>query len=99
MNQRKALNLLGLAMRAGKIISGEELTLKAIRSQELSIVLVAKDASENTRKKFKDKCSYYHIRYTELFSQEEISHSIGKYRMICGVNDEGFARKIYELIQ
>lgn len=99
MNHQKALNLLGLAMRAGKIVSGEELTLKAIRTNNISIVVVASNASENTRKKFKDKCNYYHIRYTELFTQEEISQSIGKYRMVCGVNDEGFARKIYELIQ
>ena len=30
-NKTKILNLLGLAMRAGKLVTGEELTLKDIR--------------------------------------------------------------------
>lgn len=48
----KALSRLGLATRAGKLISGEEIVLKAIRSGEAKLVLLAGDASDNTRKKF-----------------------------------------------
>jgi len=31
MNKTKALNMLGLAMRAGKMVTGEEMMLKEIR--------------------------------------------------------------------
>ncbi len=48
---QKFLNLLGLAMRAGKLVTGEELTLKDIRANKAKFVFVAQDASENTRKK------------------------------------------------
>lgn len=34
MNNEKALNLLGLATRAGKMISGEELVLQSVRSKK-----------------------------------------------------------------
>ena len=51
MNRQKAMNLIGLAMRAGKMITGEELTIGDIRRQKAKIVFVASDASENTRKK------------------------------------------------
>ena len=54
-NKTKILNLLGLAMRAGKLVTGEELTLKDIRANKAKFVFVAQDASENTRKKIKDK--------------------------------------------
>lgn len=55
------LSLLGLAMRAGKVLSGDELVLKAIRSQEATLVVLAGDASDNTQKKFRDKCGSYSI--------------------------------------
>lgn len=57
-NRQKAMNLIGLAMRAGKLITGEELTIADIRKQKAKIVFVANDASENTKKKVKDKSSY-----------------------------------------
>ena len=51
VNRQKAMNLIGLAMRAGKLITGEELTIAEIRKQKAKLVFVATDASENTRKK------------------------------------------------
>lgn len=98
MNKKKALNLLGLAMRAGKLISGEELVIKSIRNQRADLVLVAQDASENTKKKIKDKSKYYEIPCTDFFTSEELSQSIGKPRMVIGILDKGFAKKIEELI-
>lgn len=44
------LNLLGLAQRAGKISLGEDNILNDIRSNQATLVLIASDASSNTRK-------------------------------------------------
>ena len=55
-------------MRAGKLVTGEELTLKDIRANKAKFVFVAQDASENTRKKIKDKSSYYNVPVSELSS-------------------------------
>lgn len=49
-NDQKVLNLLGMAQRAGKLVSGEDLSLKEIRNGTAKLVIVAVDASENTRK-------------------------------------------------
>lgn len=46
----KALSYLGLAMRAGKIVTGDEAVLKAVRSSEAKLVVLAGDASDNTQK-------------------------------------------------
>ena len=98
-NKEKILNLLGLAQRAGKMVSGEEFVLNDVRTEKMKIVFVATDASDNTKKKLTDKCSYYEVPCILSFSQGELSHAIGKHRMICGVTDAGFAKKLKELIQ
>ena len=49
MNIRKELSLLGLAMKAGKVVSGEFATEKAVKGKTAFLVLIAEDASENTR--------------------------------------------------
>ena len=99
VNRQKAMNLIGLAMRAGKLITGEELTIAEIRKQKAKLVFVATDASENTRQKIKDKSSYYEVPCFELFSEAEITQMIGKPRKVFGIMDAGFAKKTKELIE
>lgn len=55
---RKVLGSLGLAMKAGDVVSGEFMTEKAIREGIARLVIVAKDASGNTKKKFADSCHF-----------------------------------------
>ena len=52
-NSRKALNLLGLAEKAGKLASGEFQTETAVKKGRAYLAVIAEDASENTRKKFR----------------------------------------------
>ena len=56
MNQQQWMSLLGLANRARKLISGEELVVKEIRSGKAKLVFLSGDASANTEKKISDKC-------------------------------------------
>lgn len=97
-NQEKALNLLGMAMRAGKIVTGESLSLKEIQQQKARLVIVATDASERTKEKMENKCTYYEIPITVQFTTAELSHAIGKERVICTVMDQGFTKKLKELL-
>ncbi|MFV0559771.1 MAG: YlxQ-related RNA-binding protein [Enterococcus sp.] len=99
VNRQKVLNLIGLAMRAGKVVTGEGLTVADIRKNKAEFVFVASDASENTRKKIKDKSSYYKVPYTDQFLQTELSQAIGRPRMVLGITDRGFAKRIEELIK
>ncbi|HFM9816145.1 ribosomal L7Ae/L30e/S12e/Gadd45 family protein, partial [[Eubacterium] siraeum] len=55
MNKQKISNLLGLAQRAGRIISGEELVVKAIQDGKAKLVFLAHDAGPNLTKKIQDK--------------------------------------------
>ena len=97
MNKEKTLSLLGLAMRAGRLVTGEELTIKDIQKNKSAFVFIAADASDNTRKKITDKCTYYEVPWNDELFEAEISQAIGRKRMIVGVNDQGFAKKFKEL--
>ncbi|MGG5368680.1 hypothetical protein IGK47_002682 [Enterococcus sp. AZ007] len=91
--------MLGLAMRAGKLITGEEMTINEIRRNKVKLVIVTTDASENTQKKVSDKSKYYQTTYFIEFTQGEILGAIGKPRKVIGVLDQGFANKIMTLIK
>jgi ribosomal protein L7Ae-like RNA K-turn-binding protein len=98
MNEQKVLNLLGLAMRAGKLVTGEELALKEVRGKKAHLVFVAHDASENTKKKVQDKCRFYEVACSTAFNQTALSIAIGRSRMVISVVDAGFAKKMRELL-
>ena len=55
MSQNKALSMIGLATKAGKVASGEFCTEKEVKSGRAYLVIVADDASDNTKKKFQIK--------------------------------------------
>lgn len=99
-NLRPFYQLLGLANRAGKCITGEEAIINALRKQKLYLVIVAKDASPNTKKRYSDKCSFYNVPCLELGTVVELSHAIGKFnRVAIGISDQGFAKGLWSKIE
>lgn len=95
MKQNKVLSLLGLAMRGRNLVSGEFQTLEAVKKGTAHLVLLAEDASENTQKKFTDKCSYYGVPVCLYSTREELGRAIGKdMRSSLGVCDAGLAEAI-----
>jgi ribosomal protein L7Ae-like RNA K-turn-binding protein len=100
MNQQPWKSLLGLAARARKIISGEELVVKEIQRNKVMLVLLSNDASKNTEKKITDKCSYYKIPVRRVENRFELGQAIGKdARVVIGIQDEGFAKKLNTLLE
>lgn len=95
MNKDKTLSLLGLAQKAGKIASGEFLTEKAVKNGKASVVIVAADSSDNTKKMFKNMCDYYKVPIYYYSDKETLGFAIGKqFRASLAVVDEGFGKQI-----
>ena len=46
----KGLSLLGLAFRSGNLVSGEFAAREAVRKKTAALIIVANDASDNTKK-------------------------------------------------
>jgi ribosomal protein L7Ae-like RNA K-turn-binding protein len=98
MIKQKLLNILGLAKRAGKLVTGEELVVRAIQNQTVQLVFLASDASSNLTKKVNNKSNTYQIKISQDFTQNELSQAIGSDRKVIAVADEGFAKKMEKLL-
>jgi len=93
------MSLLGLANRARKIISGEELAVKEIRNGRAKLILLSKDASANTHKKITDKCNFYQIPYKMVEDRYKLGQAIGKEaRVVVALLDDGFTKKLLTLL-
>lgn len=91
----KTLSLIGLATKAGKTASGEFSTEKEVKSGKAKLVIVAEDASENTKKKFRNMCDYYQVPVFFYGDKDTLGHAMGKeFRASLAVTDEGFAKGI-----
>ena len=100
MKTDKVLSMLGLAAKAGKIASGEFATEKAIKTGKACLVIVAEDASDNTKKNFSDSCHYYQVPFAVYSKKEILGHCIGKQmRASLAVLEEGFGRELAKQIE
>ena len=99
-NNNKVLSLLGLATKAGKVASGEFSTEKSVKAGKGFLVLVADDASQNTRKKFQNMCDFYEVPIYFIANKEELGRFCGKeFRASLAVQDENFAKAMLKELQ
>lgn len=91
----KELSMISLAMKAGKVLSGEFSVEKGLKEGEVVLCIVAEDASANTKKKFNNMCTYRSVQLIELSDKEQLGRTIGKrHRATLGITDEGFAKGV-----
>ena len=95
----KVLSMIGLATRAGKIAAGEFSVEKAVKSGRAVIVIVAEDASNNTKKLFTNMCAHYNVPLCIYGAKETLGHATGKeVRASLAILDPGFSEAILKLV-
>ncbi len=96
----KALGLISLAKKAGRVVSGESACKEAIRFGSSHLIILTEDASANTKKNITDSCIYYGVPYVIAFSKDTLGHSIGNaFNAVVSINDEGLATGILNRFQ
>lgn len=97
---KKVYAMLGMAMKAGKVVSGEFSTEKSVKSGQARLVIVSEDASDNTKKLFSNMCGFYKVPRCFGGTKEELGSAIGKaMRASLAVTDENFAKAISEKLE
>ena len=92
MQQDKVLSMISLTAKAGKIVSGEFSVEKAVKEKKAVLVIVSAEASDNTKKMFKNMCDYYKVPLYYYGTKESLGHFIGKeFRASIAVTDQGLA--------
>ncbi len=95
MQQDKVLSMISLATKAGKTVSGEFSVEKAVKEKKAVLVVVSEEASENTKKMFKNMCEYYKVPLYFYGTKEALGHFIGKeYRASLALTDNGLAKAV-----
>ena len=93
-NENALRGLIGLCQRAGKLQSGTDMAIAAIRADKGRLALVDGQASENTVKKMTDACIYYHVP-SVMLPAGLLGAATGKDgRMAAAVTDAGFALRL-----
>ncbi len=91
----KALSYIGIAKKAGKLVSGTDMVCDTLRRGGKLSVFVAGDVSDGTLKKLSDKCAFYGAGIVKLdVTSTELAHGIGKTGAVAAVYivDEGLSR-------
>ncbi|MDF2840217.1 MAG: ribosomal protein L7Ae/L30e/S12e/Gadd45 [Clostridia bacterium] len=95
----KIYSMLGLASKAGKLVSGEEIVRNTIRQGKVKLLIISEDASENTKKRFLNTAEYYKVPVYIWGNKEQLGSGIGKSnRSVVGISDNNFTKSIQSLL-
>ena len=98
--EERITNLLSMAQRARRIVSGAFAVEQALKGREAVLVLVAADASDETKKDYTILADRYKVPYLEGLDREMLGQCLGKeYRAVAALTDKGFAKKLRELMK
>ena len=98
-DKNKVFSLIGLATRARRVVSGEFSVEKTVKEGKAWLVLVAEDASDNTKKSFTNMCEFYECDLVFYGKKENLGHAIGKeFRASVAITDENLAQAVKKKI-
>ena len=96
---KRMLNMLGLCMRAGRIISGEKACVQAVRAGGACAVVLDRAAAKNAVKAVSDACAFYQVPLVYA-PENELGDAIGKPgRMVAAITDPSMADRILMLAE
>lgn len=98
-NKNKVYGLIGLSMKAGKLVFGTESCLDMINKRKIKLIILAEDSSERTIDNFKKRCKENNIPVYIFGDKESISKSIGKNnKAVLGIREKNLAEAIKKIL-
>ena len=96
----KILALLGLAAKGRNLVSGEFSTEKAVKNGKAALVIVSREASDNTKKMFTNMCTFYKTPMYLYGTKEALGRAVGKeMRASVAVINQGMAENIIKHLE
>ena len=94
-----ALRLLGLAARAGVVLSGTDRVRTYVRTALPDLVLLAVDSSENSRDKLVPLLNARGVRFVTVCTRVELGEAVGRPpASALAITDAKLAARIMELL-
>ena len=91
---------MGFARKSGNLISGSNTCVFSMKKGKVRLLLIAEDASENTKKKMTSEAKAGNVQVRIFGDSGEMSRAVGESgRTVFGITDENFAKVIKEEIE
>lgn len=91
---------LGLATRAGKVITGSDAVEIGLRREKGFLLILAEDMAVNGAEKLQRLADARNIAIIRIGTREELGHWTGKFeRVAILIADKGFADRLMELFK
>ena len=92
---RDLLQLVGLARRAGFAVVGTQAVRDAARRGELSVVVVAEDATENARRRIRGMMERSELQVVAGGTRSSLGQAVGRSEVVVvGIRDRGLGSRI-----
>lgn len=92
--------LFGLAVKAGRVISGSDAVESAIRRQKGPLLIIANDVSQASTQRFLRLAQSHQIDVVMAGDKETMGHWSGKaVRAAALITEAGFAKRLKELAE
>lgn len=98
MRMDKLLNMVGLAVRAGKVRFGVYMTVRSVSDGSAAAVVAAADIGNDNGNKIERECRAAGIPLVLWKNKDELSRAVGKKDVVAvSICDESFARAVVKL--
>ena len=98
--EQRITNLLSMAQRARRIVSGSFAVEQAMKKKQAVYLLIATDAADESKNTYKKLADKYKVPYAEGLDRERLGTCLGKeYRAAAALTDAGFAEKLRHLME
>lgn len=95
----KALNLISLCQKAGKVKTGEYLVTKAVKEGAACLVIIADDTSDKSKARIARLCDNFNVSYCVFKSKENLGHFTGnRDKSVICITDDGFKKAFLKLL-
>lgn len=95
MNDENIYKFLGLAQKAGCLLSGNEQLHAGLRNKKGCLLLIAEDTAENTAKEYREMAERQNISWCTFGEKEKLGEALGKgVRTAVLVTDKGFGAAV-----
>ncbi|MBR2549545.1 MAG: L7Ae/L30e/S12e/Gadd45 family ribosomal protein [Saccharofermentans sp.] len=96
----RAFGMIGLAARAGKVVSGSDAVNGAIRSNKVELLIITRDISRNSLEKIlKNLTGDKEIPCYRFATSDELGNALGKpNRTVAAITDKSFAEGISAIL-
>lgn len=92
-------SFIGLARRANKLIYGDETCERLLKSGKVKLIIVAGNASLNTKKKYENACFHRNVEIRMFGTKELLGKFIGKrISSVVAILDIGFSNNLMKMI-